>query len=184
MNRFKRVALVTLALIAGSLQADEAAMREQALAVMKPFAGQLKATLQAAIADGGVVNGIQACNLEAPGIAESASRDGWQVGRTSLKTRNPGNAPDAWERATLESFETRKAAGEAPDTLVASAVVDGEFRFMKAIPTGGLCLNCHGDAIAPETAAELDRLYPQDDARGYQLGDLRGAFTLRRTIEK
>ena len=52
------------------------------------------------------------------------------------------------------------------------------FRFMKAIPTGEVCLKCHGGNIAPPIRAKLKELYPNDMATGYKLGDVRGAFTI------
>jgi hypothetical protein len=57
-----------------------------------------------------------------------------------------------------------------------------QFRFMKAIPTGEVCLACHGSSIAPAIAATLDEAYPDDQARGYKLGDVRGAFTLSKPL--
>ena len=44
------------------------------------------------------------------------------------------------------------------------------------------CLKCHGENLDPETAAILDELYPQDKARGYKAGQVRGAFTLKKTL--
>ena len=106
---------------------------------------------------------------------------GWQVGRTSLKLRSLANAPDEWERARLESFEQRKQAGENPAQLEYYAVVEQDgvpvFRYMKAIPTTEPCLACHGANIDPAVEAKLAELYPMDQARGYQAGDIRGAFT-------
>lgn len=49
---------------------------------------------------------------------------------------------------------------------------------MKAIPTAALCVKCHGETIDPEVEAKLKALYPNDQARGFKEGDLRGAFTL------
>ena len=49
---------------------------------------------------------------------------------------------------------------------------------MKAIPTGELCLVCHGTQIAPQVLEKLDALYPRDEARGFSAGDIRGAFTI------
>ena len=161
---------------------EQSALDQEAVDLIKPFAAQLQSTLQGAIAEGGVVNGISVCNLKATAIAERASTEGWTVGRTSLKVRNADNAPDEWERTALTSFETRALAGESADTLTASAVIDGEFRFMKAIPTGALCLQCHGANMATDTTEALDRLYPNDLARGYDLGDIRGAFTLKKSM--
>lgn len=128
------------------------------------------------------------CNVQAPDIAEQVSRlNGWQVGRTSLKLRNSDNAPDAWESSTLKTFEQLKVKGANPKTLEAHGVTQGpegrQFRYMKAIPTGGLCLQCHGSELAPDVASKLDQLYPNDKARNYQRGDIRGAFTLTRDLD-
>jgi hypothetical protein len=104
------------------------------------------------------------------------------VARTSLKYRNPDNAPDAWERMVLEQFEERKANGEDPKQMAYADVVkeDGtkQFRFMKAIPTGPVCLACHGETIDAAVEARIQQLYPGDRARGYNAGDIRGAFTI------
>ena len=56
------------------------------------------------------------------------------------------------------------------------------FRYMKAIPTGSLCLACHGDKLDPEVDAKLKALYPNDTARGFKEGDLRGAFTIAKPL--
>ena len=108
------------------------------------------------------------------------------VGRTSLKVRNSTNADDDWELAVLKQFDARKAQGEPADKLEFFEVTDhgGQktFRYMKAIPTAALCLNCHGETLSPEVDAKLKELYPNDQARGYKEGDLRGAFTLAKPV--
>jgi len=55
---------------------------------------------------------------------------------------------------------------------------------MKALPTQGLCLNCHGgpDKIAGEVKAKLAELYPADKAVGYSEGQIRGALTVKRPL--
>ena len=53
---------------------------------------------------------------------------------------------------------------------------------MQAIPTGEVCLACHGTAIAPEITAALDEQYPDDQARGFSLGEIRGAFSLSKPL--
>ncbi len=128
------------------------------------------------------------CNLKAPQIAtDVAASSGWAVGRTSLKLRNPEtNTPDQWEREVLAQFEERKASGEPVESIAYSETVEADgnrtFRFMKAIPTAEVCLACHGSDITPEVAAEIDRYYPNDQARGYEVGDIRGAFTLSKPM--
>ena len=49
---------------------------------------------------------------------------------------------------------------------------------MKAIPTGGICLTCHGTGLSPDIDAVLSQSYPHDLARGYEVGDVRGAFSV------
>lgn len=152
-------------------------------AVTAEFMQTLKGELQAAMQSGGPVNAIEVCNRRAPEIAAGFSaQKGWTVARTSLKYRNPDNAPDDWERAVLEEFEKRKAAGEDPKQMSHADVVkdDGvtKFRFMKAIPAGPLCLACHGETIDATVEARIRELYPEDRARGYRAGDIRGAFTI------
>ncbi len=167
------------------------ARMDKSKAVVQEFFGKLKGELEAAMKEGGPINAIQVCNRVAPGIAhELSSKHGMNVARTSLKTRNADNAPDAWETAVLKKFEERKAAGENPDTIAFAEVVDNggkkEFRFMKAIimpPEDKMpCLKCHGTSIDPAVAGKLDALYPKDMARGYKAGDVRGAFTLRQPM--
>ncbi len=157
--------------------------------VAKEFMQALKGELQAAMKQGGPVNAIGVCNVKAGEIADSLSKEaGWRVGRTSLKTRNPANDPDAWEKSVLEKFEQRRGAGEDPMTLEYHDIVgqNGQkaFRWMKAIPTQPVCLNCHGGAnVAPDVEAKIKQLYPNDKARGYDVGDIRGAFTIVQPID-
>ncbi len=155
----------------------------QSRAVVKEFAGSLRAALKGALEEGGPPEGLTVCSQTAPSIAAShAERTGWEVGRTSLRTRNPKNAPDAWERRVMKDFDARKKAGEDPAKLEYSEVVGSgerrDFRYMKAIPTGKPCLACHGKDLAPEVEARIQSLYPDDQATGFAIGDLRGAFTI------
>ena len=148
-------------------------------AVVKEFMTQLGGELKGAMKAGGPVNAINVCNKKAPVIAKALSaKYGWKVARTSLKTRNSSNAPDAWETQVLNKFEERKANGEAVKPMAYFEAVDNSFRFMKAIPTGEICLKCHGENIAAPIKAKLKELYPNDMATGYKLGDVRGAFTI------
>ena len=185
MTRFAALSLLTFLLAAaGPAQAEDPEERVAASrAVVKEFAGALRHELTQAMAGGAPSKAISVYRMAAPAIgADQTGRTGWQVGRTSLKVRNPDNAPDAWETATLESFEARKAAGEDVKKLEHSEiVVDGgqqSFRYMKAIPTGELCLTCHGSDISPDVQASLEELYPDDRATGFAAGDIRGAFTI------
>jgi len=165
---------------------------EQALADSRATVGEfmktLKQELMSGMQAGGPVNAISVCNLSAPAIANTYSaREGRTVSRTSLRTRNPANAPTDWQRAVLESFDERNAAGEKPATLEYHEVVkqDGvrELRYMKAIPTAELCLACHGETVDSTVKNRLAKLYPEDQATGYRAGDIRGAFVVTQTLD-
>ncbi len=157
-------------------------------AIARKFGDALKEALQQAMQSGGPVNGIAVCHEKAGQIAaDLGQKQEMLVGRTSLKLRNPANAPDNWELAVLKQFEARKAQSEPVDKLEFFAVIDDDqgkktFRYMKAIPTTGLCLSCHGENIDPTVDAKLKELYPNDKARGFKEGELRGAFTLSKPL--
>ncbi len=152
-------------------------------AVSAQFAAELKEALTKEMAANGPIGAVDVCKSMAPEIAGRASeKTGWEVERTSLKPRNPANAPDGWEAEVLQAFAARKAAGEDPAKMETWAIADDggqkRFRYMKAIPTASLCLTCHGTNIDPELRAHLKTLYPDDAAVGYREGDIRGAFTV------
>jgi hypothetical protein len=157
----------------------------KARAAIKGLGESLKAQLMGAIKAGGPVSAIGVCRTAAPSLAEAISKEhGLAVSRTALKVRNPKNAPDDWERKVLEEFAAKIATGADPASLEHSETVgEGEarsFRYMKAIPMAAEpCLTCHGANLDPALKAEIDKLYPEDQATGFKAGDLRGAFSVR-----
>jgi len=157
---------------------DIARLEKEAALKIDAFSSLLKQTLQTAIKEGGPTSAISACKDKAPAIANSMTSNGWQFKRSSLRTRNPNNAPDDWERAMLEKFEQQKKRGLGIENLVVGEFNDGRFRYIKAISTDPLCLICHGENIAPNIKMAIDHAYPQDKAKGFRLGDIRGAFSL------
>ncbi len=170
----------TLALAAPGAE-QEAAKVDQARTIVKEFGATLKGELEKAMKAGGPVAAIEICHSAAPAIARDMSAQyGVEVHRTSLKPR--ATPPTAWEQEVLRDFDARRAKGEDPNTIEFHQVVevDGRptLRYMKAIPTGAVCLNCHGENVKPEVRAKLQALYPNDQALGYKEGELRGAFTV------
>ena len=57
-------------------------------------------------------------------------------------------------------------------------------RYIKALPSQGLCLNCHGDPekMTAEVKAQIAKTYPNDLAVGYREGEIRGALTVKRPL--
>jgi hypothetical protein len=181
----KSIAYIILGLLPFSqaLAVDTEQLTQESRAAIKALGGELKGTLQASIKANGPVDSITVCRVEAPKMASKISAaKGMTVARTSLKYRNQANKPDAWEKSVLEQFEQRKANGESVKTLEFSEVTehDGQkvFRYMKAIPTGEVCLVCHGSNVSDPIVARINSLYPNDTATGFKKGDIRGAFTV------
>jgi hypothetical protein len=179
-------ALFAFPLVAAAPPAPEA-LAAQARGLAGNLTLSLQGELFAAMKGGGPANALSVCRTRAPEIARAtAAGTPWRIGRTSLRARNPSNAPDAWEAGRLEEFRARLAAGEALAALESYEVVEVEgrptFRYMKAIGVASPCLACHGSALKPDVAAKLKELYPDDRAVGFAVGQLRGAFTLSRPL--
>jgi hypothetical protein len=177
---------IPLIVFAGLVHANDAIAQKaqldmQAKKITNAFASELKTTLMAAVAKGGLSAGVEVCQEQAPEIAKKYSSHGWQISRTSLKTRNSQNTPNIDEIAILQDFAKRLASGEPAKTVSYSNLnpQSGEYQFMKAIPTGQVCLACHGENISDDLQEKIKAHYPKDTATGFKLGELRGAFSLK-----
>lgn len=147
---------------------------------------KLLAALQEEIAKSGPEGAISVCKDMAPKMAgEISQQTGWKIKRVSLKTRNDVRAtPDAWEKAALEDFDKRAAAGEPPSQLEKGEKIGNEYRFVKALPVQSLCLSCHGPAeqLSPAVKSALSQQYQNDHATGYSIGQIRGAISVRKPL--
>jgi hypothetical protein len=175
-----------------ALAGDDVELREQRAAMAsKALVQQLGGALKKEMEAGGPAQAIDVCRDLAPKIAGDLSREnGWRVTRVGTRVRNPLlGTPDAWEQEVMKEFRIRVAGGEALADMSFSAVVeepDGRyFRYMKAIPTQAVCLNCHGPAqkIAAGVREQLASHYPMDRAVDYHDGELRGAVSIKQPLD-
>lgn len=155
--------------------------------IVKQYAGALQKTLKASIMTSGPASAIRSCQVHAPGISQqTAALTGWQVARTSEKFRNPNNQPNRWEREVLSDFSRKAEQGTPIGNLEHYEIINengqATFRYMKAIEVNNLCLNCHGTHVSGPVKEAIRSLFPADQATGYRNGDLRGAFTLKKTL--
>ena len=102
------------------------------------------------------------------------SQDGIRVGRTSDRLRNPENRSPEWVRPILEDY----LANPLERTPRSLPLAEGRTGYVEPIVMQSLCLTCHGDALAEDVSAEIERLYPEDEAVGFEVGELRGVFWL------
>jgi hypothetical protein len=187
MHKLTKIVLLLVFTTAVNATSEEQ-MIEESKQSIKQFSQQLKNKLQQGMKAGGPVEAIHVCHATAEQISKKVSEQfGWKIARTSLKVRNIKNTADAWEKKVLQDFEGRMKKGEAVEQLEFSAIIDASssqpvFRYMKAIPTQGICLSCHGEQLSTDVAEKIHQQYPEDQATGFKLGDIRGAFTITRNI--
>lgn len=174
---------VVLALVASGVHAEpvpEDARLARSQEIVARFQGELSGRLSEAMAAGGPIHAIEVCSRDAPAIASRlSSESGASVARVALAARNSGNTGDAGERGILEEFRADIQAGHQEAAVRFDVAADGSARYMKAIITQPQCLACHGAALAPEVELAVLQRYPADQATGFSVGDLRGAFVVR-----
>jgi hypothetical protein len=183
---FTLAALVAAPALADDMEKMKGESRQAAMGFAKQLGGELKKEMDSKGPD----SAIDVCKTVAPAIASDLSRkNGWKVSRVSLKARNPVlGTPDAFEQKVLADFDARVAKGEKAETLEHAEIVtepQGKFfRYLKAMPTQELCLNCHGtsEKVADVVKAKLKGEYPHDKATGYGVGQVRGAITVKRPL--
>jgi hypothetical protein len=135
------------------------------------LAKRMMGRVMEAVAEGGHANAVEVCSKEAIPITRAVGAEfGVKIGRTSARVRNPENrdAP-RWAEAMLE---------DEPKVAVQSRDQDGTLHAIFPILLAEPCLKCHGaeDELAPGVKGALARLYPDDEATGFSVGELRGWF--------
>ncbi|MBX3463681.1 MAG: DUF3365 domain-containing protein [Planctomycetes bacterium] len=176
----RRLSLVSLGCLAACgppawspISADDpaqAARRERAAAARDQLAQTLIGELAAALAVGGPTKAIEVCRERAPAIAATVSAERRvRIGRTSQRLRNSANEVPPWARAHVAGSSTQPAFFVGPAQQLGA---------LYPIQTQPLCLQCHGrgDELKAPVRDALRRLYPQDAATGFAIGDLRGWF--------
>ena len=137
----------------------------------------LSSELEKAMKSGGVEHALKYCNLNAIGITDSLSKvHDVSIKRTSMKHRNPKNAPSEDEKAVLLHFENRKNSGGVMEPYV----VKGSDKniFYAPIIVQDMCLKCHGPKEEIENYDLIKKHYPEDLAVGYIQGNLRGMWSI------
>lgn len=105
---------------------------------------------------------------------------GYKLKQTSLKIRNPSNAPDEWERKILESYKLKERQKANSFGEIQEAGGRKIYRYLKPLFIEKPCLACHGakEKIRPEIRDFLEKRYPNDKALGYKEGELRGGISI------
>jgi len=145
---------------------------------------QLMSTLRSAIDEKGIAGAVEFCNAEALPIVKSVGDEyGVEVRRVSNWYRNPSDQPREDEEAILGAYEYNQEIGETSEPNIQKLQNGEVLLYTRAITIPGqFCLNCHGEPntdINSEVLQKINLLYPEDKAKGHQVGDLRGMWSLR-----
>lgn len=162
---------------------SEAEAMERGKAIVTEAFSVLSSNLMAAMQRGGIVEALPYCSVKAIPLTEGISATkGVELRRLSHKPRNPLNRAEGKELEVLRAFEQSLTEGTALQPVV---VADEEGRMVFRAPivlNNPLCLNCHGEPgkdIKSEAQTLLEELYPEDQATGFKLGELRGMWRVR-----
>ncbi|MEN3026413.1 MAG: DUF3365 domain-containing protein [Chlorobiota bacterium] len=150
-------------------------------AVGRAFLRRMQALLLQALQQGPEV-AVRICADTAQRFTASfAQQHGISIRRTALRWRNPQNRPDSLEAAWIEQFQRWRSEGRSLDTVVV-VYHENDVRLLRPILLQSeLCLMCHGspEQIPSSVAQLLSERYPEDKARGFRVGDVRGALSIR-----
>ncbi len=166
----------------GEVSFDKSAILQTGKEIAQVTFLTLSTELAAAMERGGVTEAVNYCNLAAYPLVDSLSTvHNAKIRRTTLKPRNPKDAPNAMEKAVLEAYHQQERAGEALKPQIVQ-IGEREVAFFAPIRIQPGCLKCHGEIgkdITPEDYAHIEEHYPEDQAVGYELGELRGMWSIR-----
>lgn len=154
----------------GDAATSAAAWLTAGAAHVAPFKHSLMSTLGRALGAGPAA-AITVCRDEAPALAAAAAGPGVRLGRASERLRNPANLAPDWVVPLLADY--RDGVLAAPHAVRLAA---GDIGYVEPIHIQAMCLTCHGTDPADAVRDRLATLYPEDRARGYREGELRGVF--------
>ena len=156
----------------------------EARVAAKELSEAIRGLLMQEMETGGFEGAVAVCATKAQArTADYRRTSGNDIRRVSLRRRNPGNEPDAYERRVLESFDRLPAEARSGAEHWELVREDGReaLRYLKPLVANAMCLTCHGEKprIPPAVLAVIAREYPDDRATGFSAGDVRGAVSVR-----
>lgn len=160
-------------------------LKSAALARGRPIVQEaftvLSNELGAALQAGGMSNALGLCSVKAlPLTRLVGDTHHVTLRRVTHKPRNPANRADADEQHLLDCFQEMLSAGTTDLQPVVLTPSTNRISFCAPIVINNpLCLSCHGvpgESLLPEAATLMKQLYPNDEATGFRMGDLRGMW--------
>lgn len=165
---------------------DDTALHEKIMQMGDSIANSSQQTLaknlQQAIQRGGVAEAIRFCNLAAMPLTDSLSRTyNVQIKRASLRVRNPKDTPTPQEEEILNDYQQKLAQNHSISPQIHELDEEHLLYTKPILINNALCLNCHGEVgkeVTEEAHALIREKYPNDNATGHQMGELRGMWSV------
>ncbi len=182
MNNKLSFIVMAIGIVWGCTPTETAKTQTDYLATGDSISAQTFSTmagvLKNEIANEGIEAAIEYCRAEASGITSTMANNKTVIRRSTLKPRNPANAPDPFEQQMLEFFQSKWEQGESLVSLIQKDSAE-YIHYFKPIILQPLCMGCHGEPerdISLSTLKKIQEKYPADKATGYKTGDLRGIW--------
>ncbi|ADN09482.1 Tll0287-like domain-containing protein [Sulfurimonas autotrophica] len=194
MNILKSIAFITLGsslLLGAPQQAKQQDKQFQnvvnigkksSLLLLKTLGSNMKRHMKA----GGPMQALDFCSQEAYNLTQQVNKklpSGITVKRISAKYRNPVNQPQGSEKEVLSSLKKLQSLHVILPKQIVQKVNAQTYKYYKPLVINKqVCLKCHGNIKNKDLKRAIDERYPQDKAKHYKMGDLRGAIVV--TIDK
>ena len=164
------VTLLVMAFVSGTAATGESEFARGA-ELLAPLKKNLKQALVSGMQEG-PLHAISVCKDKAPAIVDSLSIEGVEMGRTSHRLRNPANSGRDWVDTVLQAY-LDEGSDRAPRLV---PLPNDRLGYVEPIVVQPLCLACHGKSLAADVVAQIKAAYPEDEATGFDVGDLRGVY--------
>lgn len=150
-----------------------------AIAITTEAKSNLQQNLMAKMKEGGTALALPFCKENALGFTNTFGNEhSVRLRRLTNKPRNELNWLTKEETDIfLEIQKEKSKEGVYPNRMISS---NNLVTVYVPIVIMGQCLQCHGKTsdISKETSAILAKHYPNDKAIGYEVGELRGLFSV------
>lgn len=128
----------------------------------------------------GTIDALKFCNTKAYPLTDSmAVVHNAEIKRVTDKPRNLNNQANSTEKMYINTFKELTLNGEEIEPIVKE--VGTKVQVYYPIITNTMCLQCHGkpnDMIKKETMNAIAQLYPNDEAIGYDINEVRGIWRI------
>ncbi len=172
------MALFSTLVLAEPLSHDQAV--EKGKRVSAELLQTLGGSLQERIQSKGIIGGVNFCSQNGLSLTQKVAQEtNTTLKRVSVHNRNPQNlASDEETKILVRWNHLKEAKKPLPEYEIVPQSDGGYLYYQPIVIKNPLCLQCHGKKIPSKVAKAINTLYPDDNAKRYKMGDLRGMIVV------